>query len=62
MLPPTLGAALLCSSWAGSDMWLDPEFDHPLHSLPFTNIGLQQLMSSNKKINPIFKLIMTLLN
>ena len=24
ILPPTLGAALLCSSWAGSDTWLDP--------------------------------------
>ena len=23
--PPTLGAALLCSSWAGTDMWLYPE-------------------------------------
>ena len=35
VLPMTLGAALLCSSWAGSDMWLDPEFDHPLHSSPW---------------------------
>ena len=25
MLPPTLGAALLSSSWAGYYMWLDPE-------------------------------------
>ena len=31
VLPPTLGVALLCSSWAGSDMWLDSECD-PLHS------------------------------
>ena len=32
VLPPTLGAALLCSSWAGSDMWPDPEFWSPLYS------------------------------
>ena len=25
MEPPTLGAALLCSSWAGTDLWLYPE-------------------------------------
>ena len=25
---PTLGAALLYSSWAGTDLWLYPEFDH----------------------------------
>ena len=25
ILPTTLGVALLCSSWAGSDMWLYPE-------------------------------------
>ena len=25
MLPPTSGAALLCSTWAGSDIWLYPE-------------------------------------
>ena len=23
--PPKLGAALLCSSWAGTDLWLYPE-------------------------------------
>ena len=36
MEPPTLGAALLCSSGAGTDLWLYPE----VITLWFTVIGV----------------------
>ena len=31
MEPPTLGAAMLCSSWASTDMWLYPELITIVH-------------------------------
>ena len=37
MLPPTLGAALLCSSWAGSDMWLYPDYHTEIILIDKTN-------------------------
>ena len=42
--PPTLGGALLYSSWASSDIGLDPEFDHPfyiVHHDGVTTIGVE---------------------
>ena len=55
VLPPTLGAALLCSSWAGSDMLLDPEFDHPLHLysvlLSHGDTSTQDTVINNHKSN-----------
>ena len=51
--PPKLGAALLCSSWAGSDVWLDPEFDHLriVHRDGVTTIGLTSDFLGNEESN-----------
>ena len=42
MEPPTLGVALLCSSWAGTDLWLYPEL--------FEQKNLNWLKLSGKKL------------
>ena len=55
VLPQTLGAALLCSSWARSDMWQEPEFDHLyiVHCDGVTTIGRSHRIQQDLNPRPL---------